>query len=120
MKKLLFIGILFSVSCSSESEPQGPPSDILSKEKMIPLMVDLKVLEQHYHRLYVRPDVYSSALDSASTFVFSDHGTTKDVFTKSVDYYTKDVNGIFDIYEAALDTINLRVSGGNNPSSTMP
>jgi hypothetical protein len=110
-KKALFgISILLMACNSSQKEDYPVPNDLITKDQLIPVIIDLQVLESHYHRLYNRPDAYKSAVDSASYFVFEKYGTTKDQFKRSYTYYAYDVNEMFLIYEAALDSINLKVS----------
>ena len=68
------------------------------------------MLESHYQRNYQNPDYYKDALDSASFTVFDNYQTTRDIFESSYDYYSLNIDSIYYIYEAALDTINIRVS----------
>lgn len=111
MNKILILFSVVLIGCGADDtgEPVSP-KDIISTEKMIPLIVDLQILESHYQRLYLRPNLYKSALDSASSFVFEKHAVTKNQFNSSFNYYAADVNVIYSIYEAALDTINFRVN----------
>lgn len=110
-KKALFGLSVFLLACnSSQKEDYPAPKDLIAKEQLIPVIIDLQVLESHYHRLYNRPDAYKNAVDSASFFVFEKYGTTKEQFKQSYTYYAYDVNEMFLIYEATLDSINLKVS----------
>ena len=121
MKRILItIPLLVVFACSSDEQTKKPPS-LIEKERFVPLVVDLKVLEEHYHRLFVRPDIYSASLDSASSFIFEDHETTKDEFEQSLLYYCQNILVIYEIFETALDTINLRVTdGGTNVPDVNP
>ena len=91
---------------------EGPetPENLIDKDKLIPLIIDLQILESHYHRTYSRPDVYSEALDSASSFVFADHGVTKKNFEESYSFYAFDIENMYYIYETTLDSINAQIS----------
>lgn len=86
------------------------PSDLISEQDIIPIIIDLQILESHYHRTFSRPDTYKESLDSASTFVFKNHGVTKTKFEESYAYYAFDINKIYSIYEAALDSINIQIT----------
>ena len=77
---------------------------------MIPLIVDIQILEEHYHRIYVNPEIYHDALDSASEHIFIAHGVSKSQFETSLGYYATQTDSLFGIYEAALDTINFRIN----------
>ena len=101
---------LFLIGCSEELPERAAPDDLLSEAELIPVIIDLQILESHYHRTYARPDVYKTALDSASAIVFEKYKISKDNFESSYDYYAYDASHMYFIYEAALDTINLRIS----------
>lgn len=77
---------------------------------MIPLVVDLQVLEAHFHRQYQRPDVYKASLDSSSKFIFIKYETNREDFDRSYEYYARNSQALYEIYEAALDTLNFRMS----------
>ena len=116
MRKTL-IPICLLITTCTEVEAPTQPENLISKEVIVPLIVDLKVLEQHFHHLYLRPDVYAGALDSSSFYIFQSYGVTREAFSSSLNYYSQDADSLFLIFESALDTINLRVSA---PSATAP
>ena len=98
----IIILALIVLSCGSDSS--------IEKIDMIDLVVDVQILESHYHNLYQRENVYANALDSATFFIFEDHGVTKENFKENLDYYSLQPDTLFSIYEAALDTINNRIN----------
>ena len=99
-------------SCNEEEKIEGPsaPSELISQQDIIPIIIDLQILESHYHRTFSRPDTYKDALDSASSFVFENHGVSKQNFEESYQYYAFDINKIYSIYEATLDSINIQIT----------
>ena len=108
MKRKLFILSIFFLSCSEDVSET--PDYLIEKEKFIQVIVDVHLLEEYYHRLYVHEEAYKEALDSATYFVFEDYGVNKEKFEKSLDYYSSKPDSLFSIYEAALDTINFRIN----------
>ena len=110
MKKTLFILSLALFGCAEKQVERAQPDNLLSEAELIPVIIDLQILESHYHRNYSRPDVYKKALDSASALVFEKYNMSKSNFEESYDYYAYDASHMYFIYEAALDTINLRIS----------
>ena len=111
MKRFAIPIILFLAGCSgNETGASETPGNIIEKEDLIPLIVDIQVLQEHYHNVFVRPDVYRDALDSASTHVFEDHGVTKEDYDRSLNYYANQTDTIYSIFEAALDTVNFRMN----------
>lgn len=121
IKKVLYIGLLLlSFSCGGGGE-NAIPEGVLPKEELIPVIVDLQILESHFQRQFARADVYRDALDSSSNSVFEAHGVTRDQFSESMEFYSQDPDTLFLIYEAALDTINFKVNGpGNAPVTDFP
>jgi hypothetical protein len=97
------------ISCGNEEAKVAAP-EVLGKPDLISVMVDLQVLEAHFHRMYIRPDRYSKALDSSSFYIFRDHHTSKAQFEQSLLYYSAVPDSMFRIYESALDSVNQRVA----------
>ena len=96
-------------SCGAEPV-QELPDNILKRDVLIPLLVDLQILESHFQRQFARVDLYRDALDSSSQFIFEDHGITKEKFSNSMNYYSTQPDTLFVIYEAALDSIKFRAN----------
>jgi hypothetical protein len=109
MKKLLFVPFFLTFSCSGELEKSSAPANLIASEKMIPLIVDLQILESHFQRTYNRPDLYKASLDSSSQLIFDKHQVTKSQYDSSYMYYAKDLDAIYQMYEAALDSLNFAV-----------
>ena len=107
MRKYLIIFGIALVACEQE---QTVPDDLIARHNIIPLIVDIQIIEEHYHRLFAKPDLYIDALDSASQVIFEEHDVTKLQFNNSIDYYAENADTLFSIYEAALDTINFRIN----------
>lgn len=110
MKKITtFIVFLLFFSCSDQRQDQVPDS-VVNKHDLIPVIVDLELLESHFQRQFSRVELYRDALDSSSQLIFREHKMTKAIFEESIAYYASDPDTLFSIYEAALDTINFRLS----------
>ncbi len=109
MRKLLLIPIVLTYSCSGEPENGEAPANLIATEKMIPLIVDLQILESHFQRTYNRPDLYKASLDSSSQLIFDKHQVTKSQYDSSYTYYATDLETIYKLYEAALDSLNFAV-----------
>ncbi|NOQ73922.1 MAG: DUF4296 domain-containing protein [Crocinitomix sp.] len=107
-----YILTLLLLSCGGDATEELP-ADILEREALIPVLVDLQILESHYQRQFARVDLYRDALDSSSLSIFADHGISKDQFTTSLDYYSTQPDTLFIIYEAALDSIKFRMNANN-------
>jgi hypothetical protein len=109
MKKLLLIPLIFSFSCSGEDSGMNAPANLIPSDKMIPLIVDLQILESHFQRTFNRPDLYKDALDSSSLLIFEKHKVSRSQFDSSYSFYASDAHVIYKIYEAALDSLNFAI-----------
>jgi hypothetical protein len=109
IKKIIFGGFVLLIACSDEQVSEAP-KNLLKKPDLISVLIDLHILESHFQREYSRPDMYRDALDSSSVSIFKSHNTTKANFEESLDYYALNPESLHSIYEAALDSINYRMS----------
>ena len=94
-----------------DDKPQeAPPDDLIPTHEMIPVMIDLQILESHYQKRYQRANLFKDALDSASYFVFERHEVTKDQFERSYEFYSMDLQVMYLLLETTLDSVNFRVN----------
>ena len=114
MKHWLIISVLAVLMACGDEAPDPIPADVMEKEDMIPLIVDLQILESHFQRQFGRVDLFKSALDSSSESIFVDHGVDRVIYEKSLNFYAENPDTLYVIYEAALDTINFRLDRMNS------
>ena|SRR5210317_1663257 len=114
MKHCLIISVLAVLMACGDEAPDPIPADVMEKEDMIPLIVDLQILESHFQRQFGRVDLFKSALDSSSESIFVDHGVDRVIYEKSLNFYAENPDTLYVIYEAALDTINFRLDRMNS------
>ena len=114
MKHWLIISVLAVLMACGDEAPDPIPADVMEKEDMIPLIVDLQILESHFQRQFGRVDLFKSALDSSSESIFVDHGVDRVIYEKSLNFYSENPDTLYVIYEAALDTINFRLDRMNS------
>ena len=98
---------LASCSESETNDSLEAPSDLIPEHEIMGIIIDLQILESHYQVRYQRPDVYKNALDSASYYVYERHGVTEDQYLRSYDYYAFNMDKMFLLYEATLDSVNI-------------
>lgn len=99
------------VGCSA-NKTEEKPATILPKEKVISVLIDLQVLESHFQRTFKRQELYRDALDSSSQSIFESHQISKVQFDSAFNYYAGNPDTLYLIYEAALDSINYKIDGG--------
>lgn len=105
MRKLLIINVLilivFLVAC--ERKP-SPPSDVIPKEKMIKLLVDIHKANAIMESMQVFDTL---ALDqSYYNHVFIKHNVKPSDFTHSLEWYMKHSEVYNDVYTEVVEDIN--------------
>jgi hypothetical protein len=106
----IILFLLFAASCGNKAQKEKLDFPLLKKQELIPIIVDLQILEGHYQRKFSRIDLYRDALDSASQSIFKEYKVSQETFEKNLDYYGNYPDSLYDIYETALDTINMRLN----------
>ncbi len=101
------LGMLFS--CENNIEPEKP-SVFLTKDELTTILVDIQLLESHYHNKYQRPNVYANALDSATQTIFKKYDVSKEVFKDNLTFYALNQDSLFSMYEGALDVVNDKIN----------
>lgn len=106
MKNILLVLFLFFISCSNVKEEV--PSDVLSKEKYIDIMIDMYLLEAKFsHSNLMDRPTYSKGMEEYET-LFKKHRTNKKQVEKSIDYYSHQPKEMKEIQAIILDSLNLR------------
>lgn len=107
MKYLIFL-ILTVITFSCSEKKEEIPSDILTKEKYISLMVDMYLLEAKFsHSSLMDRPTYSKGIEEYET-LFKKHRTNKKQVEKSIDYYSHEPQKMKEIQGIILDSLNLR------------
>lgn len=115
MKFFTLLFLLFSIVSCHEEKTIIEPSNLINQKKMIDVIVDVQILESHYSNKHQRPEVFANGLDSATFFLFENHNISKPIFKENLQYYLNlNDKTLFNIYEAALDTINNRINSKNS------
>lgn len=97
--------VLFILSACGRG---NPPEGLLDKEEMIQAMIQLYVVEEKASHLSLNRDSTKQVVDSLSQRLFADLHISDSIFKESLDFYWKDPASIDKIYEAIIDSLNLR------------
>lgn len=98
---------LYLIGCNDESR-NIPPYGKLSDEKFIKIYIELKAVELHLKKKTTSHHVYRKWVDKASDSIFNKYETQPEIFYNAYDHYMQDPIRLFKLFEAALDTVNLR------------
>ena len=105
MKKLFLISLCTLFFACSEKQVEKIPGNVLTKEKMAEVLVDVHLLESSMN---LNPDVATvgSAPMEVGADVLKKNGITKQQYDESIDFYTKHPELLGGIYELVLNTLS--------------
>ena len=94
-------------ACQRPEEPLRP-ADLLSKERLVPLIADLHLLEAQVEGSRLSPDSSRALYLSEQKNLLSKRGVTDSAFQRSYRYYGIHGKDLDDIYGAVIDTLTRR------------
>jgi uncharacterized membrane protein len=107
MKKLFsvfFVVIFFG--CSSIDSPVTIPDDILSKEKMAEIMVDIHLLEATLNiSTYSKDHVVMNTINPNSD-ILKKNNITKQQFEESFEFYSQNPVLLTEVYQLVLNNLS--------------
>lgn len=101
---VVVIALLAAAGCSKNAEPAG----LLSQEEMVRTMTDMYLVEQKVSTVGVTRDSTILLMRYMTPTVFKDAGTNDSIFRLSFDYYMEHPKLMEEIYNALIDSLNLR------------
>ncbi|MFM7637549.1 MAG: DUF4296 domain-containing protein [Crocinitomicaceae bacterium] len=105
MKRLIFF-VLILTSCYTTEKP-----DVLPEEKMLLLMEEIYLIENHYQMTFGSPSVYKSTLDSSYQLILKEHGVTQKQYEESFSYYASHPEIMLNLQERLIERLNRKRVG---------
>ncbi len=105
MKRLIFF-VLILTSCYTTEKP-----DVLPEEKMLLLMEEIYLIENHYQMTFGSPSVYKSALDSSYQLILKENGVTQKQYEESFSYYASQPEIMLNLQERLIEKLNRKRVG---------
>lgn len=102
-KILLFCLVL--VGCGKNNDV---PEDIVPKEQLVPLMLDIYLAEVKLSNLRIVRDTAVSIFETYEGYLFEKHNIGKEQYMNSMTYYYDNTTELELIYEALLDSLSVR------------
>ena len=104
MKNIFLVLILLTVLSCGESD--NKPDDILPKEKMVEMLIDIHILESEIQNLRIKKDSSHLLYNSFEREIFKKNNVDQEVYRRSFEYYLNDVDGMEKIYDVVIDSLN--------------
>jgi hypothetical protein len=105
MKRLIFF-VLILTSCYTTEKP-----DVLPEEKMLLLMEEIYLIENHYQMTFGSPSVYKSTLDSSYQLILKENGVTQKQYEESFSYYASQPEIMLNLQERLIERLNRKRVG---------
>jgi hypothetical protein len=102
--------VFFLVSCEDSSNQV--PSDLLSKEVMVKILIDIHLAEAKVTQTGFPPDTAIKAFQKSKNEILKKNGANPEIFKKSYYYYMNNLQGMDDIYAAVVDSLSFREARG--------
>ncbi len=98
----LLLLIIALLSCTREEKI---PEDILSKEKMVSVLIDIHILEKKLDYLHISRDSAQKLYTAYEFDILKQHQVDTNTYRRSFDFYSLEVRHMVDIYEAVVDSL---------------
>ena len=108
LKKVFLLAVLFVLVLSCGSE-ERIPEDVLSQEKMIDLLIDIRIAEGKIGTLTIPIDSAQLLFDALEQRIFEEHQIDTMVYLKSHNYYLMNPDKYLYITDAVIDSLKVRV-----------
>lgn len=79
---------------------------LLSKEKMINILIDIHILESKIELLFIPKDSGILIFNTFEREIFEEYQVSKEGYIKSYQYYLENMSGMSEIYTAVVDSLN--------------
>ena len=108
MKRIVLAGIFFvALGLTGCGKPEVPvPANILSKKAMIPIMVDVHVVEGARNGALILGD--TNGIEDYYAKIYEKHQITEKQFKESFAFYSANPSVFIPIYEAVLDSLKVQ------------
>lgn len=95
------------------------PSDLISTEKMVRLLIDLNLIEADLQMKYSHISFYNETMKKSGDLILKKHGFTRKQFEESFDYYASRQEEMIALNNQVLDSMNVAAAKFSN-NQTIP
>jgi hypothetical protein len=106
MKKFFLTVLVIVSACAINNDV---PEDLIPQEQMIPLLIEIHLLESKIRNLSIRPkDSAKVVYDHYEKLLFADFNITSDQYERSYNYYIDHLDEFKEVYTSVVDTLMQR------------
>lgn len=101
---VLVVLVVLAVACESQKETEAIPVNVIPKEKMVSLMVNVHLAEAALNLNYLTDNKVKSS-DAYNT-IFNTLGVSPEQYEQSLKYYTGQPELMMEIYDEVLNELS--------------
>jgi hypothetical protein len=118
MKQLVGLILVFMTACSTNPMlGTKKPSDLISTDKMVRLLIDLNLIEADLQMKYSHISFYNETMKKSGDLILKEHGFTRKQFEESFDYYASRQEEMIALNNQILDSMNVAAAKFSNNHS---
>lgn len=106
MQKYLFASICLLFFACSAPDFNAVPADVIPKEKMVSILYDMHLAEGVVHIYPSQGDSNARRALGYYDLIYKKHGTSKEEFTKSYDFYVTHPVLMDSVYTRMIEQLN--------------
>lgn len=91
----------------TKGETEIPP-DVLSRDEMVTVLIDVHLLEAKVNKLYLNPDSSAQVYNHYQKLLFEDLGITAEEYNRSLAFYIDELGEMRNIYNRVTDSLLAR------------
>ena len=99
---VLFVALLFG--CRPEEKSVPPPANLLPRDKMVKVLVDMNILEAAVRFNTIREKKISDSLFYFN--IYKAHNITREQYDASMQYYSRDPDVIISIMDEVINELS--------------
>jgi hypothetical protein len=103
MRYIIFSLLIFCLSCNIENKP---PQNVIPKDKMIDILVDMHLADGMFTIVEIRSEMAKKDSINFYSVIFENHGYTRQDFDTTVYYYSHNINEYNKIYIEVLNRLS--------------
>jgi hypothetical protein len=110
VKKLILLIVIATASFACGNNDR--PANLLDKDQMVALMVDIHMVEGIASSLPIAYDSSKKLYPYLEHQVFEKHGVPDSVYVASLQYYLRDAKTMEELYNRTIDSLTVRQNIG--------
>ena len=102
MNRYIILSLLLSFLIGISCHPERPPRDILRKEQLVPLLMDLHMVYAVQSSVEFRKIAVQVDSVDAYSYIFDKHGVPKVVFDSTIAWYSRHPEQFTKVYDEVV------------------